>query len=206
MEIKIRKEKKDDVSKPIKPRKKTKKLEEVVVVESINTINDEVEDSSVEENIIPEEIEAINIQSLDWKYEIKEKNTSFYFLLFGISALLIFMAYKYNNWILALIVILGFVMIIQRNSKIEYFRIDEKGIKIQNQEIEWENIDKCGIEALNENALLIAIIPNTFPNLKVYVPFHREEERNVLYLITKYSKLTDAKPNAFDQITKKIMF
>ena len=203
MEIKIRKEKKDDVS---KPKKRVKKLEENVVVESINTIDNQVEDSIIEEVIVPEEIEAINIQSLDWKYEIKEKNTPFYFLLFGISALLIFMAYKYNNWILALIVILGFVMIIQKNSKIEYFRIDEKGVKIQNQEVLWENVDKCGIEALNENALLIAIIPNTFPNLKIYVPFHREDERNVLYLITKYSKLTDAKPNAFDQITKKIMF
>jgi len=62
MEIKIRKEKKDDVS---KPKKRVKKLEENVVVESINTIDNQVEDSIIEEVIVPEEIEAINIQSLD---------------------------------------------------------------------------------------------------------------------------------------------
>jgi|GEM_PF-5329639 hypothetical protein len=37
---------------------------------------------------------------------------------------------------LALIVILGFVMVAQKNTKIENFRIDEAGINIQNQKME----------------------------------------------------------------------
>jgi hypothetical protein len=126
--------------------------------------------------------------------------------LFGLAALFIFMGYKYNNWILTLIVIIGFVMIIQRNSKIENFKIDNLGITIQNQKIKWANIDRCGIEPLDKGVLLISIIPNTFPNLKIYVPFLEENERKVLYLINKYSKFSDVKSNMFDQITKKIMF
>jgi hypothetical protein len=35
---------------------------------------------------------------------------------------------------IALIVILGFVMIIQRNSKINNFKIDNEGVKVQKQE------------------------------------------------------------------------
>jgi len=36
---------------------------------------------------------------------------------------------------LALIVILGFVMISQKNAKVEDFRIDKSGVYIQNQQI-----------------------------------------------------------------------
>lgn len=207
MEIKIKKIKNEEL-KEEKPKKKVRRTiskKEKVVTETLNAIDNVIEDKIIEPETI-EEVEPINIQTLEWQYEIKEKSIVFYFFLFGFSALCIYLAYKYNNWFLALIVILGFVMIIQRNSKIDNFKIDETGVTIQKQKIEWSNIDRCSIESLNDSTLLIAIIPNTFPNLKIYIPFLKENERQVLYLINKYSKFTDIKSNLFDQITKKIMF
>ncbi len=202
MEIKIKKDKKEETKKA----KPSKKVEQDMVTESLENVNNIVTDEDVEEKQLNDNLESINIESLEWNYEIKEKSIWFYLVLFGISALFIYFAYKYENWMIALIVILGFVMVIQRNSKINDFKIDNEGVKVQKQDFRWENISRCGIEELNQNVLLLTIIPNSFPNFKIYVPFEKDKEREVLFLINKYSKFSDIKSNFFDQITKKIMF
>lgn len=202
MEIKIKKDKKEDVKKT----RPEKKVEQEMVTESLEDVAQTITDADVEENNTYEDLDLIDIESLEWKYEIKEKSILFYFVLFGVASLFIYLAYKYDNWMIALIVILGFVMIIQRNSKVNDFKIDSEGVKIQKQEFKWENISRCGIESLNQNTLLLTLIPNSFPNFKVYIPFEKEKEREILSLINKYSKFSDIKSNFFDQITKKIMF
>jgi hypothetical protein len=202
MEIKIKKDKKGEVKKST-PKKE---VEQEMITESLEDINNIVMDEDIEESHLNEDLELIDIESLEWNYEIKEKNILFYFVLFGVATLFIYLAYKYDNWMIALIVILGFVMIIQRNSKINNFKIDNEGVKVQKQEFKWENISRCGIEELNQNTLLLTLIPNSFPNFKIYIPFEREKEREILSLINKYSKFSDIKSNFFDQITKKIMF
>jgi hypothetical protein len=202
MEIKIKKDKKGEVKKST-PKKE---VEQEMITESLEDINNIVMDEDIEENQLNKDLELVDIESLEWNYEIKEKNILFYFVLFGVATLFIYLAYKYDNWMIALIVILGFVMIIQRNSKINNFKIDNEGVKVQKQEFKWENISRCGIEELNQNTLLLTLIPNSFPNFKIYIPFEREKEREILSLINKYSKFSDIKSNFFDQITKKIMF
>jgi hypothetical protein len=97
-------------------------------------------------------------------------------------------------------------MVAQKNTKIENFRIDEAGINIQNQKMEWTDISSCGIETLNESTLLLTVMPNTFLHSKIYLPFEKSKEREVLYLINKYSKFVNNKSSAFDQIVKWIIF
>lgn len=211
MEIKIKKTNKDAEIKKPKARTRTRKTTKTIekqVTETIEDIDKKI-DNIIEKTQEPETIEIampLNINSIDWKYEIKEKSIPFYFLLFSWSAIFIFLGYQYNNWILTLIVILGFVMIIQKNSKIENFKIDSLGITLQDHEVEWNAIETCSIETLDDNTLLITIIPITFPRLKLYVPFQKEMQREIIYLINKYSKLTEVNSNIFDQIVKKIMF
>ena len=197
--IKITRTHSEPTSKPI----------EENVFESLDEINSKVDEQSIEEaptNDISEKFVPLNIDSFEWTYEIKEKHLAFYFLLFVLSAIIIYLAYKYNNWILTLIVILGFVMIVQRNTKVDTFRIDQGGVTVQNQEILWTTISKCGVEKLNDNVSLIALITNTFPYTKIYIPFQNEKQREVLSLINKYSKLEETTSNTFDQVIKKIMF
>ncbi len=178
------------------------------VFESLDEIDSKVEEQSIEEKPVVDSKQFIplDIDSFEWTYEIKEKHVVFYILLFLFSAIVIYLGYKYNNWILTLIVVLGFVMIVQRNTKIDNFRIDQQGLTIQDQNIPWTSISKCGIEKLKENVSLISLIPNTFPATKIYVPFNEDNQREILSLINKYSKLEDMISSTFDQIIKKIMF
>ena len=197
--IKITRTHSEPTSKPI----------EENVFESLAEINSKVTEQSIKEVPIQatsEKFVPLDINFFEWTYEIKEKHLIFYFLLFALSAGIIYLGYKYNNWILTLIVVLGFVMIVQRNTKVDTFRIDQGGVTIQNQEILWSSISKCGIETLNDNVSLIALIPNTFPYTKIYIPFQNEKQREILSLINKYSKLEETTSSAFDQITKKIIF
>jgi hypothetical protein len=188
---------------------KTEQPAEHDVFESLEEIDSKIDEQHIEEKPIEdisEKFVPLNIESFDWTYEIKEKHVIFYFLLFLVSAIVIYLGYKYNNWILTLIVILGFVMIVQRNTKVDTFRIDAQGITIQNQQLFWSGIGKCGIEKLNDNASLIALIPNSFPFSKIYVPFQNENQREIISLVNKYSKLDETISSTFDEITKKIIF
>ena len=187
----------------------TEKSVEQDVFESLEEIDSKIDEQYIEEKpveIISEQFVPLNIESFDWTHEIKEKHVFFYFLLFLFSAIVIYLGYKYNNWILTLIVVLGFVMIVQRNAKVDHFRIDAQGVTIQDQQFLWTGINKCGIEKLNDNVSLIALIPNTFPYSKIYVPFQNDKQREIISLVNKYSKLEETTSNAFDEITKKIIF
>ncbi len=223
MEIKIKKvnsqNQLEDTKKPPRKKRTSSKVKKIVpvikpveknienyVTETLADIDDTVTVDEREEIQREPILPTININHLEWIYNMRDKSSWFYLVLFGLSAGFIYFSYKYNNWMLALIVILGFVMVAQKNTKIENFRIDEAGINIQNQKMEWTDISSCGIETLNESTLLLTVMPNTFLHSKIYLPFEKSKEREVLYLINKYSKFVNNKSSAFDQIVKWIIF
>ncbi len=228
MEIKIKKIKNDNASAKLdstkKPRKRTKKIAKDKKTVSTGIQQDETKIvdtyvtetlSDIEANVMVDEkanevemstTPAMDIDFLEWEYRVKEKSFWFYLLLFGLAVGSIYFSYKYNNWMLALIVILGFVMISQKNAKVEDFRIDKSGVYIQNQQINWTNIISCGIETLNESTLLMTVISKTVFHSKIYIPFDKSRQREVLYLINKYSTFVNHKSSVFNQIIKWIIF
>jgi hypothetical protein len=102
MEIKIKRVTDKEVKKPTKTRTRVKKpieKKETTVLETLDDIDIAIDEKTLEPETIEkgDNIEEINIQDLEWRFEIKEKSVAFYFLLFGLAALFIFMGYKYNN-------------------------------------------------------------------------------------------------------------
>lgn len=228
MEIKIKKIKNDNPSEKLTktktPRKRIKKTAatpKIVLADVESKENEPVDTyvtetlSDIEDQTVINEVNNVDdepimpgmkIDFLEWTYNLKEKSTIFYLILFSLAVGFIYFSYKYNNWMLALIVILGFVMIAQKNAKIEKFRIDQTGVYIQDQQLVWANILNCSIEKLNESTSLITVTPNVMMRSKIYIPFNKGQEREILYLINKYSKFTDPKSSTFDQIIKWIIF
>ncbi len=147
----------------------------------------------------------LNIDFINWQYQVKEKKPSFYWFLFGFSAALIISSYYLNNWFLALFVVLGFVLVIQRNTQVKDFRIDSQGIYLQDQLFDWENIKHFDVEAFQGHGLVI-VATNKFPFLKLYLPFEYDQHEEILYLLEKYSEYKEMKENFIDKITKKIIF
>jgi tetrahydromethanopterin S-methyltransferase subunit B len=175
-------------------------LQEQNIQESASAI-EEVADV-LEENL-PEE--TLDINSYAWEYQIKEKKGKFYGFLFGISALLIFISFQLNNWFISLFVVLGFVLMIQRNTQVKEFGIDETGVYIQGNLIAWEEIKSFNVEAMSEDGLVIFSTKN-FPFIKIYLPFPQEQHKEILFLLEKYSVYKDVSEGFVDKIIKKIVF
>lgn len=148
----------------------------------------------------------LQINEFNWEYKMNEKKFGFYGFLFFVCLLLIFISYYYNNWFLALFVVLGFVLIAQRNSKIKQFRIDESGVYVQEHLIEWSNIKYFSLDSLENQDGLIILATNTFPFGKLYLPFSDEQHQEIFFLLEKYSTYKEASEGISDKIVRKILF
>ncbi len=149
--------------------------------------------------------EDLGINSYSWEYKIKEKKGKFYFILFLVSLILIFLSFQMGNWFISLFVILGFILIVQRNTQVKEFSIDEEGVYVQDTLIKWEEVKSFNVESIYGDGLMI-LLTKSFPFAKIYIPFPEADNKEILFLLEKYSVFKDVPEGMLDKAIKKIIF
>ena len=175
-------------------------LQEAVLDEPKISVNEDA--TPVNEEYVKEDL---GINSYSWEYKIKEKKGKFYFILFLVSLILIFLSFQMGNWFISLFVILGFVLMIQRNTQVKEFSIDEEGVYVQDTIVKWEEVKSFNVESIYGDGLMI-LLTKSFPFAKIYIPFPEADNKEILFLLEKYSVFKDVPEGMLDKAIKKIIF
>jgi len=148
-------------------------------------------------------------KAIFWNYTIPPKTTNFYLLVSIFGILFVWLGLNYlNSYVLTIIVIFGLILVIGKSlirEELNFFFTDEH-LALENQEIDWSNI-KYAVFLPYHNDYLIALQPETFPYVRMYVPAPKAQIQEILEFISRHTEIKDFKTESLaDRLIRFLIF